>query len=134
MRPKLAMLRLCANQISYVATLCDPIQLCCNFARPNLAMFQLCATIISYVATLCDSSLLRDDGILVAESPFRLPILVAFFSKTYNISDTLKACKSTDIYECEFLCTLYIVHNLTLTLRKKRSCLQLRDEFYNFFK
>ena len=48
-RPKEDIVRLCATQIRYAATLRDP---CCDFARPKLAMLRQFAT---YVATLCDS-------------------------------------------------------------------------------
>ena len=65
------MFRLCST---HVATLRD---LCCDFAR---LILRICAT---HVATLRDSCcdfarpILREHRISVAESPFRLPILVA---------------------------------------------------------
>ena len=51
---KRPMLRLCAFQIGYNATLCDPNYLCCDFVRPKLAVLRLCANHIRYVATLRD--------------------------------------------------------------------------------
>ena len=60
--PKVAVLRLCATQIRYVATLRDSNYVCCDFARPKLGMvrplqlkmgmLRLCATQRRYVAAL----------------------------------------------------------------------------------
>ena len=55
------MLRLCATETRYVAPLCDPNELYCDFARPKQDMLRICATQISYVMTLRDPNWLFCD-------------------------------------------------------------------------
>ena len=50
MRPILAVLRLCANQISYIANLRDPKEPCCDIVQPTLAILRPCASQMSWIA------------------------------------------------------------------------------------
>ena len=111
------MLRLCATQIRYFATLwlkmgccgfarqkkfyatlCEPKKICRGFARPKLCMLGLCATQIGYVA------ILRDPNLVFCESCDSKCVCCNFArqKKFYaTLSDPKKIC-------CDFVRSKYM--------------------------